>query len=258
MQTIQSDLALLDVPLPDGLDAEPFYTTLLHTWLRALMVTFNLDESELDGFLAPWLEESVPCRLVLYETTVGGSGVLASLVEQGRLHMAVARSRELLHEGDPEGGCERACYDCLLSFYNQRDHELLDRTLVLPFLQSLEGLVVERVVGEDEQDRFDQLLSQCQSSFEREVLQAIRDAELRLPDDAQKTVYDGDEPIATSDFFYAPRLLLFVDGSPHYREYVQAADERQRHRLRALGCRILVITPEDIDERLEELGSRLG
>jgi len=219
---IHSDLVLLDVPLPealeDGESSDEFYTTLLHTWLRALMVTFNLGESELDGFLAPGLEESVPCRLVLYETTVGGSGVLASLAEQGRLHMAVARARELLHEGDPEGGCERACYDCLLSFYNQRDHELLDRTLVLPFLQSLEGVVVERVAGEDELDRFGRLASQCQSAFERQVLRAIRDAELPLPDEAQKTVYDGDEPIATSDFFYTPRLLVFVDGSPHYKQ----------------------------------------
>ncbi|MBM4467887.1 MAG: DUF1998 domain-containing protein, partial [Chloroflexi bacterium] len=258
MQTIQSDLALLDIPLPDGAEVELFYTTLLHTWLRALMVTFNLDENELDGFLAPGPEADIPCRLVLYETTVGGSGVLASLAEQGRLHKAVARARELLHEGDPEGGCERACYDCLLSFYNQRDHELLDCQLVLPFLQSLEGAVTERVSGEHEAEWFERLLSQCQSSFERDVLRAICDAELRLPDEAQKTVYDGDEPIATSDFFYAPRLLIFVDGSPHYREYVQAADERQRRRLRALGYRILAITPEDIAERLEELASRLG
>ncbi|MFQ6134118.1 MAG: Zn-binding domain-containing protein, partial [Armatimonadota bacterium] len=255
MQTIQSDLALLDVPLPDGVEVISFYTTLLHTWLRALMVTFNLDENELDGFLAPGLAESIPCRVVLYETTVGGSGVLASLAEPGRLAMAVSRARELLHEGDPEGGCERACYDCLLSFYNQRDHELLDRQLVLPFLQALEAAVTERVSDEDERNRFERLLSQCQSSFEREVLRAIRDVELRLPDEAQKTVYDGDEPIAISDFFYAPRLLVFVDGSPHYREYVQAADERQRRRLRALGYRILAITPESLDDSLNKLAN---
>ena len=261
---IRSDLVLLDVPLPealeDGESADEFYTTLLHTWLRALLVAFNLDESELDGFLAPSPEanDGISYRVVLYETTVGGSGVLASLAEPGRLTRVIERARELLHEGDPEGGCEKACYACLLSFYNQRDHELLDRTLVLPWLQSLEGIAVERVDGEDEADRFDRLLSQCQSSFEREVLQAIHDAKLPLPDEAQKTVYDGDEPITTSDFFYAPRLLVFVDGSPHYREYVQAADERKRHRLRALGYRILAITSEDIDGRLEELAVRLG
>ena len=88
--------------------------------------------------------------------------------------------------------------------------------------------------------------------------QAIRDAELPLPDEAQKTIYDGDEPIATSDFLYAPRLLVSVDGSPHYREYVQAADEQKRHRVRALGYRILANTPEDIGERLEDLASRPG
>ena len=69
---------------------------------------------------------------------------------------------------------------------------------------------------------------------------------------------DGNEPIITSAFFYTQWLLVFVDGSPHYKEYVQAADERKRHRLRALGYRILAITPEGIDERLEELAGRLG
>jgi hypothetical protein len=57
---VRSDLALLDAPLPEGMKAEPFYTTLLHTWLRALMVAFNLDESELDGFLAPGPDEETP------------------------------------------------------------------------------------------------------------------------------------------------------------------------------------------------------
>ena len=98
-QTLQSDLALLDVPLPAETEAESFYTTLLHTWLRALMVAFNLDESELDGFLAPGPEAGIPYRIVLYETAVGGSSVLTSLAEPGRLATVVARARELLHGG---------------------------------------------------------------------------------------------------------------------------------------------------------------
>jgi len=255
MKTLQSDLALLDVLLPADVEPESFYTTLLYTWTRALMVAFNLDESELDGFLAPGPGKETPYRIVIYETSAGGSGVLASLAEKGRLETVVARAREMLHEGDPEGGCEHACYDCLLSFYNQRFHRLLDRALVLPWLQSLENLAVEPEVTED---RLAALEAQCQSDLERQVLRAIRERGLRLPDEAQKTIYGGDEPIASADFFYTPRMLVFVDGSPHHRDYVQAADERKRRRLKALGYRVVVVKGGEPEAGLNDLAARVA
>jgi len=41
-----------------------------------------------------------------------------------------------------------------------------------------------------------ELEAQCRSDLEREVLRAIYERGLRLPDAAQKTLYDSDEPIA--------------------------------------------------------------
>ncbi|NLF03372.1 MAG: DUF1998 domain-containing protein, partial [Anaerolineales bacterium] len=257
VQTLQSDLVLLDVPLPAGAESEVFYTTLMHTWLRTLFVTFNLDESELAGFLTGGPDDKTPWRVVLYETSVGGSGVLASLAEPGRLEMAVARARELLHERDPQGGCERACYECLLSFYNQRDHQLLDRTAVLPLLQAVEGLSVELVEPPLQGPSFEELDAGCQSNGERQVLAAIRDRGLPLPDASQKAVYDGDEPIAVADFFYEPHIVVFVDGSPHFRDYVANADERKRRRLRALGYRIVVVRSDDMESCLDDLSARV-
>jgi hypothetical protein len=270
---IHSDLALFDVPLGQlagdrseamsGDEIEAFYTTLAHTLERALMVAFNLDEREVSSFLArsagsgqaPASEDTgAPFRVVLYETTVGGSGVLASLAEPGRLATLVERARELLHEGDPEGGCQKACYACLLSFYNQRVHNLLDRTLVLPWLQGLEGLTVEPVVSED---RFEALTEQCESALEREVLEAIRERGMSLPDEAQRTIYDGDEPLAIADFFYEPKIVVFVDGSPHHRDYVEQADRRKRMRLKGLGYRVVVVKAEEPEAGLEVLASRL-
>jgi hypothetical protein len=263
---IHSDLALFDVPLSqlagdteDPLPAdeiEAFYTTLAHTLERAIMVAFNLDEREISSFLAPAPDaEGAPYRVVLYETTVGGSGVLASLAEPGRLATVVDRARELLHEGDPDGGCQKACYACLLSFYNQRVHHLLDRTLVLPWLQGLEGLRVEPIVSES---RFETLAAQCESDLERKVLQAIRRRDLPLPDEAQRTIYDEDEPLAIADFFYEPKIVAFVDGSPHHRDYVQEADRRKRVRLKSLGYRMVVVKAEDPGTGLDDLASRLS
>ncbi len=86
---------------------------------------------------------------------------------------------------------------------------------------------------------------------------AIHDRGLRLPDAAQRILYDGDEPIAIADFFYEPRIVVFVDGSPHHQDYVQAADDWKRRRLVARGYRIVVVRGEEMEAGLSDLASRL-
>ena len=252
-----SDLLILDVPLPDGAVKDAFYTTLLHTLLRGIMVAFQLDESEIDGFTLAHPEKPDQLRILLFETSLGGSGVLASLVEPGRLATLFGRARELLHEGDPEGGCESACYDCLMSFYNQRDHSQLNRSPVLAWLQSLGDIDIQAADG-DGDSRLQTLLAECQSELERQVLESIVDQGLRLPDAGQKTIYDFDgAPLAIADFFYEPRIVVFVDGSPHHLDYVQAADERKRRRLMALGYRVVVIHGESVEADIQILKERI-
>ena len=255
----RNDVATIEWPLPEEVaeeDALAFYITLLEALKQGLAVTLDLDESEMDGFLAPIPGMPNRLRLVLYETAEGGTGAVEALTDPFRLGEIVLRTRELLHEGDPAGGCEKACYECLRTFRNQFYHDLLDRTLVLPVLQALAELTVEAVQPPAAAQTFEELEAQCQSDFEREVLAAIRDRGLPLPDEAQKTIYEGDEPIATADFFYEPRILVFVDGSPHYRDYIAAADDTKRRRLKAKGYRIVAI--RDIEAGLEELSARLG
>lgn len=257
---IQTDVLAFDIPLPGDVPEDralEFYTTLLHTWLQGVAVTLNVDENELGGFLARSPATSEHWRIVLYEKSEGGVGVLASLVEAVRLRQVVQRALEMLHEGDPDGGCERACYECLLSFYNQLDHGLIDRNLAVRFLRSLETLSVEAVEDSGAGPSLDDLLAQCQSGLEREVLRAIHERGLPLPDAAQKTLYDGDEPVAVADFFYEPRIVVFVDGSPHHKDYVAAADDVKRSRLKAKGYRVVVVRGEDAEAGLDDLAEWL-
>ena len=51
---------------------------------------------------------------------------------------------------------------------------------------------------------------------------------------------------------------VFVDGSPHHRDYVQAADERKRRRLKALGHRAFVVRADDPEGGLSDLTTRVG
>lgn len=109
--------------------------TLQHALLRGIEIVAELEEGELLGEALPRREDRR--AILLYEATEGGAGVLNRLVSD-RLRMAeVARQAlTLMHYDLPTGeeglkerddACVAGCYRCLLSYFNQPDHELIDR-----------------------------------------------------------------------------------------------------------------------------------
>ena len=132
--------ALLFRPAGDT-HSEVTMATVQHALLRGIEAAFQLEEGEM-------LAEPMPTRdvrngFLLYEATEGGAGVLTRLVSQEDglavvartalqiMHLAVSEDRvpefpvELADV--PDTACVAACYRCLMSYYNQPDHELLDR-----------------------------------------------------------------------------------------------------------------------------------
>ncbi len=253
---LQSDVLTVDAPLPQGgVGPQTFYVTLQHALLQAVALALNLDSSELGGFLAPSPTDPSRRVIVLYETEEGGAGVLASLCETPRWQMVVTTALELLHEGQQDG-CQKACYECLCTFYNQLDHAMLDRQAVMPWLRHVRQAVVERQTPDDSV-RFDALWARCQSDLERRVLTAIREVGLLLPVAAQRPIEHRGELLAVADFYY-PRTVVFVDGSPHHRDWVALDDENKRRRLRNAGLRVIVIAGDDVEAGLLELKTRLA
>lgn len=112
---------------------------------RAVQVEYDLEDSELTAEALPHLWDRR--RILLYESAEGGAGVLRRLLHDGELDAVARRALDLLHfdldgrdRGAPDGvteRCARACYDCLLSYGNQIEHELLDRFLARPLLLAL-------------------------------------------------------------------------------------------------------------------------
>lgn len=117
--------------------------TVQHAIMRGIEVVFQLEEGEILG-------EPLPARdnrraVLAYEATEGGAGVLGRLVDEPQALGKVAREAlrlmhfenvdeaiemgdsKLLHSPD-DVACVRGCYRCLLSYFNQPDHELIDRT----------------------------------------------------------------------------------------------------------------------------------
>jgi hypothetical protein len=132
--------ALLIKPAAPDL-SQAALTTLQHALLRGLEEVFQLEEGEILG-------EPLPNRdkrngFLLYEATEGGAGVLTRLVSQPESLAMIARAAlRIMHFDVPEEGdlsqvvrlsdvpgtaCVAGCYKCLLSYFNQPDHEQIDR-----------------------------------------------------------------------------------------------------------------------------------
>ena len=132
--------ALLFQPCGGDLSKDTL-ATVQHAVLRGIEAVFQLEQGEM-------LAEPMPTRdvrkgFLLYEATEGGAGVLTRLVSEEATLAAVARrTLQIMHfaigEGplpeataelpeEPGTACVAACYRCLMSYYNQPDHELLDR-----------------------------------------------------------------------------------------------------------------------------------
>ena len=127
---------------PDRFDPKTV-TTVQHALMRGIAVVFQLEEGEILG-------EALPSRdnrraILAYEATEGGAGVLSRIIEDpDALNRVARRALELMHYDETESAiaagepdllkeheteaCVRGCYRCLLSYFNQPDHEMIDRT----------------------------------------------------------------------------------------------------------------------------------
>ncbi|MDP2316547.1 MAG: DEAD/DEAH box helicase [Pseudomonadota bacterium] len=144
--------ALLVQPVGTNL-TQATLATVQYALLRGVEAVYQLEDGEI-------LAEPMPTRdarngFLLYEATEGGAGVLTRLVsERGALASVARKALHVMHLGVSGGGseivsldvsdvslpkspadladladtrCVAGCYRCLLSYYNQPDHELIDR-----------------------------------------------------------------------------------------------------------------------------------
>ena len=122
--------------------------------------------------------------------------------------------------------CEAACYDCLLSYQNQRDHKLLDRHKVKEILMKLARATLEASpTALPRAAHLEQLMRLCQSDLERSWLQFLEDRNLRLPSRAQALF----EPCRTRpDFLYdSAQTAIYIDGPHHDYPDRQERDREQ-------------------------------
>ena len=125
-----------------GKESDKTLTTLQHALARGIEAVFQLEEGEI-------LVEPTPSRqdrraLLFYEAAEGGAGALGQMISENDSIALVARKAlEIMHfeassfeaaKKDvsaliqkPQVECVAGCYRCVLSYFNQPDHEHIER-----------------------------------------------------------------------------------------------------------------------------------
>jgi very-short-patch-repair endonuclease len=212
---------------------------------RGIEAVYQLESSELAVEALPTNSgENAWSRLLFFEAAEGGAGVLRRLAtEDGQLRQVARKALEILHF-DPDTGedqrraphaiedCAQACYDCLLSYSNQWDHQHLDRHVVTELLQQLATAgVAVGAGGEGRAEQLERLKKACDSELEKTFLALLEQHALRLPDEAQKIV---DGYYVRPDFAYhtdGMDVAVFIDGPIHDSKHNHEKDEQARMKL---------------------------
>jgi len=246
---------------PDLFTDRRVATTLLYALERGMEAAFQLDENEL---AAEMIGDADYRAILLYETSEGGSGVLRRLVDEPEALAQVASEALTRCHFDDEGNdthpdCVAACYECLLSYRNQREALYLNRHAVVSHLLGLSRSTIEtRVAGRSRREHLAWLRSLLdpRSVLERRFLDFLAQHGYRLPTDAQHAIED---PRCNADFFYEPDVVVFCDGAVHDTPQQRRADEELRQALRDEGYEVVVIRYDrDLGEQVNRYPEVFG
>lgn len=192
--------------LASGAPSDEAMTTLQHALTRGIWMEFQLEEAEL-------VTEPVPTRenrraFLAFEATEGGAGVLSRLVSEPYALARVARrSLEMMHyraidealadrdvsrlKEDPAAECVKGCYNCLLSYFNQPDHELIDRRD-----KEVRGILLRLAAARVEPLASAAAQASAKSPPDEGWRDALSDWGLPPPDDSPKSFGDVTMPLA--------------------------------------------------------------
>ena len=206
---------------------------------EAIQKRFQLESRELACESMPSGKERL--EILFYESSEGGAGVLRELVEDPQAIPALARCALEICHFDPitlvdnaAATCGKACYECLLDYGNQPDHQLLDRYLIRDILVELTRAVGRPAGGAGSRaDRMAGLRAACDSKLEQRWLEMLDVLVLCPPSDAQFLI----EKCSTRpDFYYREHnAAIYIDGPPHDEPAQIQSDEDITQRLMEAG-----------------------
>ncbi len=215
-----------------------------HALKRAIEGVFQVEPNEI-GVVT--MGDAEAPNILLYEASEGSLGILSQFVEDIAVFHKVVEQAIAFCRYDDENYKGPASYDDLLSYYNQRNHKIIDRHLIKDALEKLRicSIEIQTNTGfRSYEDQYQALLRAVDpnSSTERKFLDFLYHNGLRLPDAAQKRV---DGLYVQPDFYYEPRIWVFCDGTPHDEPALKAEDSAKRQAIIAKGDEVWVYHYKD-------------
>jgi superfamily II DNA/RNA helicase len=213
---------------------------------RALEKLFQVEEGEIGVWIMGSTNEAK--NILVYEASEGSLGILSQLIENAqRLKQLFIEAYKAMHfdpatHEDTRSDLPKASYDDLLSYYNQRYHEQLDRFAVKEPLERLMDCSIDNQQGGktlDEQYRYLMENYDLNSSTEKPLIEYLYRHGILLPDKAQFNVPGC---YVNADFIYKTSIgytLVFCDGSVHDRPSVREEDLRKRQACRDSGYDVI-------------------
>lgn len=204
---------------------------------RGIEMTFQIEEAELVAEPLPTLKERR--GLLFYEAAEGGAGVLTRLASEPQsLAQVASKALEIMHFTPPPEGeqwqfehlhqqemtdelgnakCEAGCYQCLLSYFNQPDHDNINRRNE-EALQLLVALANANVCLQNESPAgFDDV---TKDSLLQQWLISLSSAGYQQPDQLNVPVNKG-AAIAAAHYKMARALVFLEPVSEETRNLLQ-------------------------------------
>ena len=125
-------------------------TTLHEAIKKAVSLSLDIDYNEINGGWRTRLEENgeVHIEMFFYDNLTSGAGYSALIGEDRVLDDVFSRTKEILTECT----CSKSCRNCLDNFYNQRNHDIFDRTLAAQLLEYALNRKYPEDYSEEEQE----------------------------------------------------------------------------------------------------------
>ena len=162
---------------------------------RAIEQVYQLESAEVSVTSLPSRNDRK--MLMIYETSEGGAGVLRHIAhEPSALSRVADRALRLMHYLPAEHGwdindlrqsdegkqCVAGCYSCLLSYFNQPDHAVIDRRDESA-IEFLIELTHDGLKGKEIRATSDTKLEEDELDLRVLWLDALREAGYKMPDD---------------------------------------------------------------------------
>lgn len=197
--------------------------SVLYALLEGISRELGIERTDIKGCLFRTYEEGeMIYSVILYDAVAGGAGHVRRMVtSDGKILQRVLRKAYSVVN---DCSCGSSCYKCLRNYYNQKIHDLLDRTKAAAFLKNWLGEMCLEASNEEIKEE------------PNETVQAT-EASLALPDDFGMNMKDSQWN------FIWTNTATSTDDSEEHRKILEFADFSSLFETKEKpysGCTILI------------------